>query len=211
MLKGMWVRFVLQLFKSVKPDYNWSNSMILFLNVISGSLLLHSENHTILRYCLATLLTAATKFKSAFKRDGYQMILPTLFQVYALHIQNKLITDALKFLWFHFYLLDGNTFISQVAASASTLFSENVASLSSKVSSSYTTLSSSLLHLQGEEAKRYQVRAVFELTCTLDMNLPDDDLDVMVRESLIVFFMHEILSNSYCDFLHQEPVECLIE
>jgi len=81
MLKGTWVRFVLQLFRSIKPDYDLSNSMILFLNVVNGALLLHSENHTILRFCLASLLTAAGKFNAIFKQDGYQMIVPTLIQV----------------------------------------------------------------------------------------------------------------------------------
>ncbi len=133
MLKGTWVKFVLELFKSVKPDFNWSNNIVLFLNVINGAMLLHGENHTILRLCLVSLLTAAAKFNSVFKRDGYQMIVPVLIQVYALHMQNTMITDALKFAWFYFYLLDGNTFISQVAASSSTLFSDTVASLSSKV------------------------------------------------------------------------------
>ncbi len=133
MLKGAWVRFVLELFKVAKPDFNWSTSIVLFMNVINGALLLHGEDHSILRICLVTLLTAAAKFNTMFKRDGYQLVIPALIQVCALHMQNTLITDALKFVWFHLYLLDGNTFISQVAASASTLFSETVASLSSKV------------------------------------------------------------------------------
>ena len=144
MLKGTWVRFILELFKSTKPDFNWSNNMVLFLNVINGSLLLHWEHHAILRVCLVSLLTAATKFNSVFKRDGYQMIVPVLIQVYmcALTTANYLIMDALKFAWFHFYLLDNNTFISQVVASASTLFSESVASLSTKVSNGWGALSS---------------------------------------------------------------------
>ncbi len=144
MLKGAWVRFVLELFKVAKPDFNWSNSIVLFMNVINGSLLLHGEDHSILRLCLVTLLTAAAKFNNMFKRDGYQIVIPVLIKVYALHMENSLITNAIKFAWHHMYLLDGNTFISQVAASASTLFSETVASLSSKVQliavSLYTTV-----------------------------------------------------------------------
>jgi len=133
MLKATWVGFVLELFKSTEPDFNWSNSMVLFLNVINGALLLHGANYGILRLCLVSLLTAAAKFNPVFKRDGYQMIVPVLIQVYALHMHNAMVTNALKFVWYHFHKLDGNTFISQVAASASTLFSENVATLSNKV------------------------------------------------------------------------------
>jgi hypothetical protein len=81
MLKGMWVRFVLELVASVSVDYDWSNTLLLFMNVVNGALLLHGEDQTILYYSLVTILTTVTKFNPIFMKDGYQMIIPTLIQV----------------------------------------------------------------------------------------------------------------------------------
>lgn len=181
MLKGMWVRFVLQLFRSIKPDYDLSNSMILFLNVVNGALLLHSENHTILRFCLASLLTAAGKFNAIFKQDGYQMIVPTLIQVYALHMQNSLITNALKFTWCQLYLLDNNIFLLQAIAATATLLSEEAYILSSNVNSTFTAISQTSHTMEGEPAQRQHAKAVFELLEALNEELPPDELDILVQ------------------------------
>ena len=200
MLKGTWVRFVLQLFKSVKPDYDWSNSMILFLNVINGSLLLHSEDHTILQYSIATLLVAATKFTTIFKRDGYLMIIPTLIQVYALHMRNKLITGALKFLWTQFFLLDNNVFFLQVTAAAATLLSEETASLSNSVNSNIAAaLSAGSVNMEAEEAGKLYAKAVFELTEALDSeSVLSDDLEVMVSGCGYLIRVRVCMCASFC-------------
>lgn len=118
MLKGTWSRFVLQLFASTQSDYEWGSNLLLFLNVINGSLLLHSEDHSILRTCLSALLLAAVKFSGMFKRDGYQVVVPTLVHVYSLHSRNQLVTGALKFIWSQFYRLHENTYLLQVSVSA---------------------------------------------------------------------------------------------
>ena len=180
MLKGMWAKFVLQLFRSIKLDYDWSNSMILFLNVVNGALLLHSENHTILRFCLASLLTAAGKFNAIFKQDGYQMIVPTLIQVYALHMRNSLVTNALKFTWCQLYLLDGNLFLLQAIAATATLLSEEAYILSSNVNSTFTAISQTSQTMEGDVAQRDHAKAVFELLEALNEELPPDELDIMV-------------------------------
>ena len=186
MLKGMWARFVLQLFRSTKPDYNWSNSMILFLNVVNGALLLHSEDHTILRFCLASLLTAASKFSSIFKRDGYQMIVPTLVQVYALHMHNKLVTNALKFTWCQLYVLDSNFFLLQAIAATAILLSEEASILSSNVSSTYAGFPQSTQTMEGEVAQRHHAKAVFELLEALDEELPPDELEILVSHTKLI-------------------------
>lgn len=184
MLKTMWVQFVLQLFKSMKPDFDWSNNIVLFLNVINGALLLHSEDSAILKFCLATLMMAATKFSAIFKTDGYLMIVPTLIQVYALHIRNKLITEALKFAWVHFHHLDGYVFFLQVTAATATLVNEEAAFLSRSVASSFSSLSSGLAHMDDGEARKLLVRAVTELTSSLDIEPPSfpplDELGIRV-------------------------------
>ena len=198
MLKTAWVKFVLQLFSSTRPDFDWTSSIILFLNVINGALLLHSEDSTILKYCLASLLMAATKFNSVFKKDGYLMIVPTLIQVYALHIRNKLVTDALKFTWAHFFLLDGYVFYLQVTAATATLVNEEAAYLSRNVTSSFAGLSSGLSNMEDVEAKKLMIRAVYDLTASLDIDQPyfppPDDLGVRVRDSKTI--------NYTCSFPH---------
>lgn len=184
MLKSVWVKFVLQLFKSLKPDFDWSNNIILFLNVINGALLLHSEDSTILKYCLASLLMAVIKFNSIFKKDGYLMIVPTMIQVYALHTRNKLITRALKLIWAHFFLLDGNVFFLQVTAATATLVSKEAAFLSRNSTSSFSGLSNSLSHMEDGEARKLLVRAVYDLTNSLNIEPdafpPHDELGVLV-------------------------------
>ena len=184
MLKGMWVRFVMQLMVAASRDYDWSNSMLLFMNVVNGSLLLHSEDHTILYYSLATILITVTKFNSVFKKDGYQMVVPALVNIYHLHMKNKIITNAIKFVWVKFYILNGNSFISQVMAAASTLLSEEAAFLSNNISSSLTTVPnrSSSNRIEAEEAKRLIAKVLFELNGSLvdDKHRVKDELNILV-------------------------------
>lgn len=183
MLKGMWVRFVLELIASASKDYDWSNTMLLFINVINGALLLHSEDQTILYCCMVTLLVTVTKFNSIFKKDGYQMIVPTLVQVYGMHSRNKLITTAIKFMWTKFYLLNGNVFFLQVTAAASTLLSEEAALLSNSVNAEFTAESRRSIKMEADEAKKVNARALFELNSTLtseNRGFIRDELNILV-------------------------------
>lgn len=106
--------------------------MVLFLNVVNGALLLYSEDLSILRQGLAALIVVASKFVHVFRKHGYEMVVPTLIQVYASHMNNRLITDALKFVWGRFYLLnlDSNVFLLQAIAATATLLSEEVSGCS---------------------------------------------------------------------------------
>ena len=137
MLMGTWVKFVLGLFVQAKPDYDWENSLGLFLNVVNGALLLYSEDLSILRQALAALIVVVSKFVNVFQRRGYEMVTPTLIQVYASHMSNKLIANALKFVWGQFYMLnlDSNVFVMQAIAATATLLSEEVKPKSCPVSS----------------------------------------------------------------------------
>ena len=182
MLKGMWVRFVLELVASAGRDYDWSSTMLLFVNVVNGALLLHSEDHTILYLSLATILCAVAKFNSAFKKDGYQMIVPTLVQVYSLHIRNKLITGAIKFIWTKFFLLNQNVFFLQVTAAASTLLSEEAALLSNSINSKLLAAESRRgAQMESEEARKLNAKALFELNSTLTTDTRvEDELNILV-------------------------------
>lgn len=188
MLKGMWVRFVLELVSSVGRDYDWSNTLLLFMNVVNGALLLHSEDLTILYYSLATILTTVAKFNAIFVKDGYQMVIPTLVQVYSRHMRNKLITKAIQFVWTKFYLLNKYVFFLQVTAAASTLLSEEAAALINGVSSKLAAESRRSAHVEDDEAKRLHSKALFELNGVLmgESREVQDELNLLVRGGIIV-------------------------
>ena len=128
MLMGSWVQFVLELFICAKSEHDWQSNMVLFLNVVNGALLLYSEDLAILRRALAALVVVASKFLHVFRRQGYEMVIPTLVQVYSSHMTNRLITDALKCVWGQLYLLniDSNVFVLQAIAATATLLSDEV-------------------------------------------------------------------------------------
>jgi hypothetical protein len=181
MLMGTWVKFVLDLFICARTDYDWGNSLALFLNVINGALLLYSEDLSILRRGLAALIVVASKFVHVFRKHGYEMVVPALVQVYASHMNNKLITDALKFVWGKFYMLnlDSNVFLLQAIAATATLLSEEAAMLSL---TSGTQLHS-FLHSQQLDpvvVQQHNARAVFQLLESLgSVTAPPDHLHVM--------------------------------
>ena len=165
MLMGTWVKFVLDLFIRTEKDYDWGNSMALFLNVVNGALLLYSEDLSILRQGLAALIVVASKFVHVFRKHGYEMVVPTLIQVYASHMNNTLITDALKFVWGRFYLLnlDSNVFLLQAIAATATLLSEEVGD-----SCEIYMYTSGMLHIVGERECVRKIRSMYGITvCTV--------------------------------------------
>jgi hypothetical protein len=177
MLMGTWVRFILGLFVQARPGYDWENSLGLFLNVVNGALLLHSEDLSILRQALAALIVAASKFVQVFRRHGYEMVAPTLIQVYASHMSNRLVTNALQFVWAHFYMLnlDSNAFILQAIAATANLLSDEAAKLST---SSGTPLRPSPhpQQLGPALAQETNARAAFQLLESLASEAPPPDL-----------------------------------
>ena len=182
MLRGSWARFMHNLF--IKLSKPVDNSIILFLSVVTGSLLLQCEDHTVLRSCLATLLTAAMKFSSVFKLSGYQMVVPTLVQVYALHSKNKLVTEAIKFIWVHFYWKSKNRFLLQVIASVTNLISSEVGNLAIVLGANFSPLNVTVNEEEDEDEKLQLVKTLMELLEALNVSyndLPKDTLDVLVR------------------------------
>ena len=113
------------------------------------------------------------------------MIVPTLVQVYALHMHNKLVTNALKFTWCQLYILDSNFFLLQAIAATAILLSEEASILSSNVSSTYTGFPQSTQTMEGEVAQRHHAKAVFELLEALDEELPPDELEILVRQCYV--------------------------
>lgn len=180
MLRGVWTKFVLQLFTQLESSYQVSESIVVFITLLTGSLLLHCEDHVTLKNSLAALLTAAFKFVSIFKTNGYQMVVPSLVQVYAIHSRNKLVKEAIKFIWVHFYWLHQNVFLLQAVASIANLLSTETDSLASLLGINYSPLNT---EGTGEEKQRL-VQATMELLealeCSRFRSLPKDSLDILV-------------------------------
>ncbi len=143
-------------------------------------MLLQAEDSSTLRYSLASLLVAATKFESIFRQNAYQMIVPMLLRVYSLHNRNKMVKDAIKFLWACFYNLSKNTFLLQAIVSVANLFSSEVSTIATNMKVNYCPL---CIDWHAEE-QTILVKSVVELIETLDCTydtLPSDKLDILVK------------------------------
>jgi protein unc-80 len=119
--KFMWVRLIARMFEAMAGNFAYSADIQLFLNVLSGAALLHSEDAGIMRYVMATFINAAFNFKNIFSTNGYFMIMPTLLQVYSLHQTNKLVTTTIEYAVKQFYLMNRKPFVLQMFGSVSAI------------------------------------------------------------------------------------------
>ncbi|XP_034937651.1 protein unc-80 homolog isoform X5 [Chelonus insularis] len=121
MHKFMWVRLIARMFEAMAGNFAYSGDIHLFLNVLNGALILHSEDSCILRYVVATYINAAHNFKNIFSTNGYLLIMPSLLQLYATHQTNKLVTTTVEYAVKQFYLMNRKPFILQMFGSVSTI------------------------------------------------------------------------------------------
>lgn len=119
--KFMWVRLIARMFEAMAGNFAYSADIQLFLNVLSGAAMLHSEDCCIMRYVMATYINAAFNFKNIFSTNGYFMLMPTLLQIYSLHQTNKLITTTIEYAVKQFYLMNRKPFILQMFGSVSAI------------------------------------------------------------------------------------------
>ncbi|XP_043466068.1 protein unc-80 homolog isoform X3 [Leptopilina heterotoma] len=128
MHKFMWVRLIARMFEAMAGNFAYSGDIHLFLNVLNGAVILHSQDSCILRYVVATYINAATNFKNIFSINGYLLIMPTLLQLYSTHQTNKLVTTTVEYAVKQFYLLNRKPFILQMFGSVSTILDTDVMS-----------------------------------------------------------------------------------
>ncbi|CAH2040543.1 unnamed protein product, partial [Iphiclides podalirius] len=119
--KFMWVRLIARMFEAMAGNFTSSRDIHLFLNVLNGALMLHSEDSLILRYVIATYVNAAFNFKSIFSTNGYLLIMPTLLQIYSNFQTNRLVTTTIEYAVKQFYLLNRKPFILQMFGSVSAI------------------------------------------------------------------------------------------
>lgn len=137
--KFMWVRLIARMFEAMAGNFAYSGDIHLFLNVLSGAAILHSEDACIMRYVMATFINAAFNFKNIFSTNGYFLIMPTLLQVYSFHQTNKLVTTTIEYAVKQFYMLNRKPFIMQMFGAVSAILDtdeEGVYGDASKVQSS---------------------------------------------------------------------------
>ncbi|KAK9884494.1 hypothetical protein WA026_007335 [Henosepilachna vigintioctopunctata] len=119
--KFMWIRLIARMFEAMAGNFAYSGDIHLFLNVLNGSLILHSEDAGILRYVMATYINAAFHFKNIFSTNGYLLIMPTLLKIYSNHQTNKLVTTTIEYAVKQFYLMNRKPFILQMFGSVSAM------------------------------------------------------------------------------------------
>ncbi|KAJ8917160.1 hypothetical protein NQ315_012652 [Exocentrus adspersus] len=119
--KFMWVRLIARMFEAMAGNFAYSGDIHLFVNVLNGALVLHSEDACILRYVTATYINAAFHFKNIFSTNGYLLIMPTLLKIYSNHQTNKLITTTVEYAVKQFYLMNRKPFILQMFGSVSAM------------------------------------------------------------------------------------------
>lgn len=133
--KIAWVKLVARMFETTSGFFAESTDIHLFLNVINGTLLLHCEDATILRLCMATYINAAHQFKNIFATNGYLLIVQTMAQIYSNHQTNSLLCRTIEFVFKQFYILHRKPFVLQMFGAVAPLL--DVDSCASYNSSQY--------------------------------------------------------------------------
>ncbi|XP_071534011.1 protein unc-80 homolog isoform X8 [Panulirus ornatus] len=115
--KYMWVQLVTRMFEGMAGNLTYTTDLHLFLNVINGALLLHCEDSSMLRLCMAAYINAAHHFKNFFSTNGYLHIMPTILRVYSNYQSNKMVVMVVEFIVKQLYILHRKPFILQMLGS----------------------------------------------------------------------------------------------
>uniref|UniRef100_A0A6G5ABV8 Protein UNC80 C-terminal domain-containing protein n=1 Tax=Rhipicephalus microplus TaxID=6941 RepID=A0A6G5ABV8_RHIMP len=119
--KMVWVKLMARMFEAMAGFFAHSSDIHLFLNVVNGALVLHPEDATILRLCMATYINAAHQFRNIFASNGYLLIMPTILQIYSNHQTNGLLCRTVEFICKQFYIMHRKPFILQMFGSVAPL------------------------------------------------------------------------------------------
>lgn len=127
--KISWVKLVSRMFEVTSGFFAESADIHLFLNVVNGTLLLHCEDASILRLCLATYINAAHQFKNIFATNGYLLIVQPMVQIYANHQTNSLLCRTIEFVFKQFYILHRKPFVLQMFGAVAPLLDTDAANV----------------------------------------------------------------------------------
>ncbi|KAH8865931.1 Protein unc-80 like [Schistosoma japonicum] len=154
--KLSWCHLISNLFMMMPKTYPWSSDLQIFLNVYNGTLILHAEDSSVLRQCLAFFIQCCYQFKTVFSTTGYTGIVPTMIRVYNQHTHNAVLTQAIEFTFRQFYVMHRTPFILQLLGSIA----------------NYVTINSEIIGV-GDEFYRIQPGTLYRLLRVISR--PSDD------------------------------------
>ncbi|MCP9264094.1 Protein unc-80 [Dirofilaria immitis] len=109
MHKFVWTLLMSDMFEKMENAFMFCD-LHLFINVINGVTLLHCENVTILRRCMATYLSMAIHFNTLFTNQGFFLIMPTILRCYSQRQTNPLLCRTIEYVCKQFYILHRKPF-----------------------------------------------------------------------------------------------------
>ncbi|KAL1497693.1 hypothetical protein ABEB36_008611 [Hypothenemus hampei] len=198
--KFMWVRLIARMFEAMAGNFAYSGDIHLFVNVLNGALILHSEDACILRYVMATYINAAFHFRNIFSTNGYLLIMPTLLKIYSNHQTNKLVTTTIEYAVKEFYTMNRKPFILQMFGSVSAMLDtdeEGTYGNAHKIQSS--CLFNLLLSLETPSPDPLNIaELVKEPVRAIDFCYHDEDNDVTVLDCISMCVMVVSYSAESC-------------
>ncbi|XP_014671826.1 PREDICTED: protein unc-80 homolog [Priapulus caudatus] len=126
--KHVWVQLIASVFDGVRGQLTAASELQLAVNVINGDLLLHCEDSSQLRLCIATLINAVRGFRTVFAANGYLLVMPTLLRIYGGHQTNTLLCHAIEWTCRQFYTLHRKPFLLQMFGSVASILDMDTAS-----------------------------------------------------------------------------------
>ncbi|RWS30612.1 protein unc-80-like protein [Leptotrombidium deliense] len=115
--KIVWAKLIGRMLDVTSSFFAQSSDIHLFLNVINGTLILHCEDASVLRLCMAILINTAHEFKNIFSTNGFLLIMPTMLRIYSNHQTNGLVCRTIQFVCKQFYVMHRKPFILQLFGS----------------------------------------------------------------------------------------------
>ncbi|KAG9510770.1 Protein unc-80-like protein, partial [Fragariocoptes setiger] len=153
--KICWVRLVARMFELTSNFFLQLSDLNLFLNVVSGVFVLHCEEASVARLCLATFINAAYQFKNIFATDGFMPIMPTIVRTYSNHQNNHLLCRSIEFVCKQFYIMHRKPFMLQLLGAVAPLL-QSTSTTTSATSSASSTITISNNSNRSNNAKNQQ-------------------------------------------------------
>ncbi|VDK81114.1 unnamed protein product [Onchocerca ochengi] len=124
MHKFVWTLLMSDMFQKMENAFMFGD-LHLFINVINGVTLLHCENVTILRRCMATYLSMAIHFSTLFTNQGFFLIMPTILRCYSQRQTNPLLCRTIEYVCKQFYIIHRKPFLLQMAGAVANILDTN--------------------------------------------------------------------------------------
>ncbi|KAL7675902.1 hypothetical protein ACOME3_002163 [Neoechinorhynchus agilis] len=177
--KICWIKLLTMVLFNMDPATLTIYDISIHINVVSGSLLTHSENYALIRLIMATYINLARYFKHIFEINGYMLILPALLAIYASTQSNKSLCQAVEFTCKQFYILHRIPFILQLFGSLSSLLDSDDQNMFDPITrEGADTICKLLLSFEKELVDRWDILQLMVLDkniTSLDFCYSEDD------------------------------------